>query len=385
MGFSIELVDGIVQANENEFKLVRGKDVDLTSATELTTGNLTNADSILIDEAHAGTQASTKHAKLSSLWTWVASQIGLAGITKGGIIVSDGSGDHSVLPAGTDTYVLTADASAASGLAWAVGGGDGTPQGIAILSNDGGSNELDTKYLRADGDGTCSWQTVSASTIDVLDESTDTTCFPLFATGAVGSQALKSGTNLTFNSNTGLLTATLLAGNLTGNVTGNVTGTAATVTQGAQTSITSVGALAGGSIASGFGSIDTGDNVANLKFAATDTVVQTDQADALTTMPDDDFANAASARSLGAVAKCRITITSTADGTSNFAPDIQGANGYVIKHNLNTASIYVVAIKDPGSTPIPIFCKYEPIDANIVRVTVGITTDNEVYDIIVIG
>tara|TARA_R110002153_G_scaffold2986_8_gene14155 strand:+ start:1057 stop:2943 length:1887 start_codon:yes stop_codon:yes gene_type:complete len=133
--------------------------------------------------------------------------------------------------------------------------------------------------------------------------------------------------------------------------------------------------------------ISGADNVAALKFdmAAADTVVQTDQADALATMPDGQFANASAARSLGAVAKCRITITSTADGSSNFAPDIQGANGYVVKHNLNTQSIYAVAIKDPSGTPIPVFCKYEPIDGVSVRVTVGITADNEVYDIIVIG
>jgi|5_EtaG_2_1085323.scaffolds.fasta_scaffold01460_6 fructose-specific component phosphotransferase system IIB-like protein len=127
------------------------------------------------------------------------------------------------------------------------------------------------------------------------------------------------------------------------------------------------------------------DNVAALKFTKSDTVAQTDQPDALTTMPDGEFANAAAARSLGAVAKCQITITSTSDGSSNFAPDIQGSNGYVIKHNLNTQSIYVVAIKDPSGTPIPIFCKYAPIDANSARVTVGVTADNEVYDIIVIG
>lgn len=130
------------------------------------------------------------------------------------------------------------------------------------------------------------------------------------------------------------------------------------------------------------------DNVAALKFNmdTADVVAQTSQANDLTTMPSDDFANAASARSLGAVAKCSITITNqTGDSGSNFAPDIQGTNGYVIKHNLNTASVYVIAIKDPGGTPTPIFCKYQPIDANIVRVTVGVTADNEVYDIIVIG
>ena len=48
--------------------------------------------------------------------------------------------------------------------------------------------------------------------ITVADESTDTTCFPLFSTAATGDLGPKSGTNLLFNSNTGDLTATLIAG-----------------------------------------------------------------------------------------------------------------------------------------------------------------------------
>jgi hypothetical protein len=48
--------------------------------------------------------------------------------------------------------------------------------------------------------------------ITVADESSDTTCFPLFATAASGDLGPKSGTNLTFNSSSGDLTATLLNG-----------------------------------------------------------------------------------------------------------------------------------------------------------------------------
>jgi len=95
-------------------------------------------------------------------------------------------------------------------------------------------------------DGTANIAVALASVgtaITVADESSDTTCFPLFATGATGDLGAKSGSNLTFNSSTGLLTATLLAGALTGNVTGNASGTAATVTGAAQTAITSVGTL----------------------------------------------------------------------------------------------------------------------------------------------
>ena len=47
-----------------------------------------------------------------------------------------------------------------------------------------------------------------SSLINIADESSDTTCFPVFVTGASGNLAAKSGTNLTFNSSSGALTAT---------------------------------------------------------------------------------------------------------------------------------------------------------------------------------
>ena len=52
----------------------------------------------------------------------------------------------------------------------------------------------------------------NASTSTIADESSDTTCFPLFATAATGDLALKSGSNLTFNAATGLLAATIFSG-----------------------------------------------------------------------------------------------------------------------------------------------------------------------------
>ena len=75
------------------------------------------------------------------------------------------------------------------------------------------------------GDVTGNADTATTSTnVTVADESTDTTCFPLFVTAASGGLPPKSGTNLTFNSNTGALTASSFVGALTGAVTGNVTG-----------------------------------------------------------------------------------------------------------------------------------------------------------------
>lgn len=151
-----------------------------------------------------------------------------------------------------------------------------------------------------------------------------------------------------------------------------------------------------------FGEIDLNagaDNVKALKFQHTDTVSQTDQNDTGQTMPVGQFANAAAVRALGGVAKCSIEITTASvDGDSgsgtantNFAPDIMGANGYVIRHNLNTQSVFVIAIKTHNSSgsllndPIPVFCKYVPENNNVIRVTVGITQADEKYDIIVIG
>ena len=88
---------------------------------------------------------------------------------------------------------------------------------------------------------------ITPNEITVADESSDTTCFMLFATAATGAIQPKTGTNVTFNSGTGLLTATGFSGNLTG-----------TLQTAAQGNITSVGALDGGSITSGFSSIDVG-------------------------------------------------------------------------------------------------------------------------------
>jgi hypothetical protein len=52
----------------------------------------------------------------------------------------------------------------------------------------------------------------NATNITLADESADTTCFPIFATGATGDLPPKTGSNLTFNSSTGDLSATSFGG-----------------------------------------------------------------------------------------------------------------------------------------------------------------------------
>ena len=70
------------------------------------------------------------------------------------------------------------------------------------------------QVLTTDGAGVLSYTTPSttASVITVADESSDTTCFPIFTTAATGNLGPKSGSNLTFNSSSGLLTATGFSG-----------------------------------------------------------------------------------------------------------------------------------------------------------------------------
>jgi len=83
------------------------------------------------------------------------------------------------------------------------------------------------------GDVTGNADTATAATrITLTDQSADTTCNVVFCQSATGDQLPHTGSNLTFNSSTGALTATSFVGDLTGDVTGNAdtatTATAAT-------------------------------------------------------------------------------------------------------------------------------------------------------------
>ena len=130
-----------------------------------------------------------------------------------------------------------------------------------------------------------------ASTITVADESSDTTCFPVFVTAASGDLNPKSGSNLTFNSSNGTLSATTFNGNVTGDVTGNISGATGsftgnvsiggTLTYEDVTNVDSIGIVTarggvelgaagvGGTFsATGFGSLEGGLNVAGIVTAA---------------------------------------------------------------------------------------------------------------------
>ena len=118
----------------------------------------------------------------------------------------------------------------------------------------------------------------TAIEVAVADESTDATCFPLFVTAATGSVPPKVGTNLTFNSSTGVLTATGFAGPVTGNadtvttnanLTGHVTSSGNATTLGAFTVAQLSSALSDASI-SGNNTGDLTNGIANTNNVVVD-------------------------------------------------------------------------------------------------------------------
>ena len=97
--------------------------------------------------------------------------------------------------------------------------------GSVTITNTGiaNTNNLRTDFLEVSGISTLTGAlnanggvvgnvTGSSSQVTVSDESSDTTCFPLFTTAATGNLPPKSGSNLTFNSSTGSLAATQFVG-----------------------------------------------------------------------------------------------------------------------------------------------------------------------------
>jgi len=146
-----------------------------------------------------------------------------------------------------------------------------TPEGTVVIST---GESGTTKFLRVDGDGTCSWQvppntqltteevqdivgamvtgntetgitvtyedgdgtldfvvTEATNVTAVANNSTDETVYPTFVDGATGTQAIETDTGLTYNPSTGLLTAVGLT--LSGNLT--VNGTTTTVASSTMT------------------------------------------------------------------------------------------------------------------------------------------------------
>ena len=185
----------------------------------------------------------------------------------------------------------------------------------------------------------------------IADESTDTTCFPLFSTAATGNLAPKSGSNLTFNSNTGLLTATLLAGALTGNVTGNVSGTAGiatlvTVSDNESTNESNVILFAAGAAGSGNLGVEADGNMTY--NPSTGVITATGFAGALTgnVTGTSSIATAVTVADESSDATCFPTFVTAATGN---LPPKTGSN---LTFNSNTGLLTAGALTTAGVTTI---------------------------------
>jgi hypothetical protein len=95
----------------------------------------------------------------------------------------------------------------------------------------------------------------NATNVTVADESSDTSCNVLFTTAATGNLPPKTGTNLTFNSSSGALTATSFNGDLVGSIPDDSV-TSAKIVDGTivNADINASAAIAGTKISPNFGS-----------------------------------------------------------------------------------------------------------------------------------
>lgn len=122
--------------------------------------------------------------------------------------------------AGTDTITIQAPASIAASYT------------LTLPVDDGDSGQV----LSTNGSGVLSWVSAGGvpTTITVANEATDTSCFIGFFTAATGDLGPKTNANLTFNSNTGVLTAAQT-------IVGSISGNAATASAVAVGGITGLG------------------------------------------------------------------------------------------------------------------------------------------------
>ena len=118
--------------------------------------------------------------------------------------------------------------------------GDGTGFTAASLSGDvtmdnTGDVTVGTLNQSTTGNAATATTATNATNIITTDDSSDTSCNVVFVNDAAATQGAKTGTNLTFNASSGVLTATGFAGPLTGNVTGDASGSSGSCTGNAAT------------------------------------------------------------------------------------------------------------------------------------------------------
>ena len=207
-----------------------------TTDQSITTGGYSDGTATLAGGALTG---------LTTPLTFGQGGTGLATWTQYLIPYADTATSIGQIAIGTATHVLTSNGVGVAPTFQAAAGG--APEGTAVLST---GPVADTNYLRADGDGTCSWQTPAGAGDLLADGSV-----PLAADWDAGNSlyditAVEFKGALKGQADT-VATITTLAPD-----TATTQATQASITTCAN--LTKTGALNAGSITSGFTSIDVG-------------------------------------------------------------------------------------------------------------------------------
>ena len=216
------------------------------SATSLTTSGTITGTGGFIGNLTGNVTGTASAATLAASATALATgrTIGMTGDVTWTSASFDGSGNVTGTAAIGTGVIVNADVNASAAIAFSkmadltasrllVSDGSGDVSVSAVTSTEAGYLDGVSSAIQTQLDSKASSSYVP-TTITVADESTDTTCFPLFATAATGDLGPKTASGLTFNSNTDVLSGTF-AGNITGNVTGNTSGTSGSTTGNAAT------------------------------------------------------------------------------------------------------------------------------------------------------
>ena len=199
---------------------------DLTATSITSSGTITGTGGFVGNLTGNVTGAVTGNASTATALA-TGRTIGMTGDVTWTSASFDGSGNVTGTSAIGTGVIVNADVNTSSAI-------DATKIHDGTISNTefGYLNNVSSN-IQTQLDGKASSSYVPTA-ITVADESSDTTCFPLFTTAATGDLGPKTASGLTFNSNTDVLSGTF-SGNITGDVTGNVSGTSGSTTGNAAT------------------------------------------------------------------------------------------------------------------------------------------------------
>ena len=208
--------------------LLSAVDINVSGAATiggvLTYEDVTNIDSVGIVTARTGVEVTANGLVVNAGVSTFAADVSIADK-----IVHTGDTNTAIRFPSADT--ITAETAGVERLRIDSNGdvglvGIATATGLVVVAGSGVYAGHTGVVTAVTFDGNLTGSVTGAATqVTVADESSDTTCFPLFVTAATGDLAPKSGTNLSFNSSSGRLDATQFNGNFVGGTVSGTTGT----------------------------------------------------------------------------------------------------------------------------------------------------------------